>query len=215
MPNRRGARITLLLGFALAACLFGWITVVIFDSKPAIFAQSLTVPFQELFPISFLILAFLSCAILWRIRSKLERKSKKTSAIGCVIAGLIIWFGPALGVWIWESWGGLTRHLESGYLVVFFGQGLTFGVAMYFRPRLERLGLLVFPSSRILSRVFGILLGILFLYMTFLLYCIPAVFVKLSVKHFEEEGFILWLLIPVGFIVSVIAGIINSATHEK
>jgi hypothetical protein len=210
----QGKRITVLLGCGGVTFLVGWLAVLVIESAHKPFIRSLVAILKKPSFLLALFLVFLFAVVLRGFnKARFKGTSRKWLIFGYCILGLVIWFTPGLVLVYSSTRISHMTPLSHAYLVICFGQGLTFGIAMYFQERVELLAQRVFPHSRLLFRALGCLLGVLFLYAAFLLYCFPAVFVKLSITSIEEEGFIFAWLIPAGFVASVLFGVVNSVTN--
>lgn len=141
-------------------------------------------------------------------------ESRKQKVLLCLILGLFVWFLP----WFVDS--DLSRFIRRGphyhfYLLIFFGQGLAYGLSLFlqgeieFRTYRERKRT-SFNNFLLISSV-RCLLGAAFLYVAFLAYCIPAIGLEEILFVDSQQGsFSLASLIPVGLGVSVVMGITNS-----
>jgi len=168
--------------------------------------------------ISFIFCAFVASMGLILINLFGSRgESKKQKVLLCLILGLFVWFLP------WSLDLDLSRLIRREphyhfYLLIFFGQGLAYGLSLFLQGEIEfriyrerKRG--SFKNFLLISSV-RCLMGAAFLYLAFHAYCIPAIFMeKLLFANSQQGSFSLAALLPVGLGVSIVMAINNSVTN--
>ncbi len=164
-------------------------------------------------PLSWIVLSILFCLFLLKINMDvLGQKSRALVLFQCCIAGLSVWVGLST-----LFFGGppAPRFLsaDGAEWVILFLLGIVYGIAIFFQHRIELLVFRRFGERRFFA-AFRVLAGIALLYSTFFLYW-AAVLMTTGRLWGEEQGFIFYILIPLGIFISAIIGFANSMAYWR